>query len=295
MCAPQPANPIGDPAMSEPFAPLHAGPRIVPTHPHAGMSSRTTALWEYFSKDLRWGTGLVARLTFDFMISARDFSRGRPILDAGAGHQRFRPFFDECVYLSQEHPAGIEFKNMQDLDYDLVSPLDERIPLRDGSIACVINTSVLEHVRRPEAFLAEAHRVLQPGGRIYIQVPFAYCEHEQPYDFQRPTRYGLEAWLRDAGFPKVSVLPSSSAIYGASWYLTHALTKELGDRGITEERETLLGIVKRTLEAARTLTNDYIDVATVMPVGWTAVAEKEGQLGERPDWDRRRWLAEIRE
>lgn len=280
--------------MTEPFVPLHAGPRIVPTHPYEGMSARTTALWEYFSKELRWGTGIVARLTFDFMISAQQFSLGRPILDAGAGHQRFRPFFDECVYLSQEHPAGIAFKQMQAIEYDLVSPLDERIPLKDASIACVINTSVLEHVRRPEAFLAEAHRVLQPGGRIYIQVPFAYCEHEQPYDFQRPTRYGLQAWLGDAGFDKVSVLPSSGAIYGASWYLTHALATDLGDRGVGPERETLTDIVKRTLTAVRTLTDDYIDAATVMPVGWTAVAEKDGRLGERPDWDRARWLAEIR-
>ncbi len=280
--------------MTEPFAPLHAGPKIVPTHPYEGMPARTAALWEYFSKELRWGTGIVARLTFDFMVSAQQFSLGRPILDAGAGHQRFRPFFDECVYLSQEHPAGIEFKNMQGIEYDLVSPLDEHIPLKDGSIACVINTSVLEHVRRPEAFLAEAHRVLQPGGRIYIQVPFAYCEHEKPYDFQRPTRHGLEAWLGDAGFKKFSVLPSSSAVYGASWYLPHALAKELNARLAFAQRDELQAVVKAALEAARALTDDYIDVATVMPVGWTAVAEKEGQLPARPDWDRARWLAEIR-
>ncbi len=280
--------------MPEPFAPLHAGPRIVPTHPHDGMSPQAAALWEYFSTELRWGTGIVARLTFDFLISAQQFSRGRPILDAGAGHQRFRPFFDECIYLSQEHPAGIEFKNMQGIAYDLVSPLDEHIPLKSDSIACVINTSVLEHVRRPEAFLAEAHRVLQPGGRIYIQVPFAYCEHEKPYDFQRPTRHGLEAWLGDAGFNKVSVLPSSSAVYGASWYLPHALAKELGVRLAFAERDRLLAEVKTTLAAARALTDDYIDVSTVMPVGWTAVAEKDGQLGECPAWDRDRWLSEIR-
>jgi SAM-dependent methyltransferase len=42
----------------------------------------------------------------------------------------------------------------------------ERLPLPDASIDTVVATLVLCTVERPEAALAEAHRVLRPGGRL---------------------------------------------------------------------------------------------------------------------------------
>ncbi len=280
--------------MSEAFAPLYSGPRIVPRYPHEGMPPRMAAMWAYFTQKLGWDSSIHSRMSFECLADAMVFCRGKTVLDAGAGHQRYRPFFDEAVYLSQEHPAGIEAKQMQGMQYDLISPIDERIPLKDGTLACIVSTSVLEHVRRPEAFLAEAHRTLHAGGRIYIQVPFAYCEHEQPYDFQRPTRYGLQAWLNDAGFRQVSVLPSSNSVYGASWYVLNALRQELAVRGAGQRFADLAPVLKFCLDTANSITDDYIDAANPMPVGWIAVAQKEGELGEFPAWSREQWLAEIR-
>lgn len=280
--------------MTEPFAPLYRGERIVPRLPHDGMPPRVAALWTHFTQKLGWDASIHSRACFEHLIDLMQFVQGKPLLDAGAGHQRYRGFFDEAVYLTQEHPAGIEMKRMQGITYDLVSPIDERIPLIDGAVAAVLSTSVLEHVRRPEAFLAEAHRVLHPGGRIYIQVPFAYCEHEKPYDFQRPTRHGLEAWLQDAGFRQVSVMPSSNSVYGASWYLMTALRQELLSRGATQRFQDLAPIVDFLLKTANTATDDYIDAQALMPVGWLAIAQKEGVLGELPSWDRQAWLQHIR-
>lgn len=276
------------------YTPLYSGPRIVTRHPYEAMPPRVAALWDHYTRKLGWDASIHSRMTFDFLVDSMEFSRGKPVLDAGAGHQRYRPFYDESIYLSQEHPAGIEFKRMQGIEYDLVCPIDERIPLKDGSLACIVSTSVLEHVRHPEAFLAEAHRVLHPGGRIYIHVPFAYCEHEQPYDFQRPTRYGLQAWLEAAGFRQHSVLPSSNATYGASWYLLNALRAELSARGAAQRFADLAPIVKYALDTTNAITDDYIDPETLMPVGWIAVAQKDGALGEFPTWDKARWLQEIR-
>lgn len=44
----------------------------------------------------------------------------------------------------------------------------ERLPLATGSVAFVHCAQVLEHVARPEAFLAELRRVLIPGGHAYL-------------------------------------------------------------------------------------------------------------------------------
>lgn len=49
----------------------------------------------------------------------------------------------------------------------------ERLPFADGSVDAVVFFDVLEHVPHPDALLAEAARVLRPGGRLHGFVP---CE-----------------------------------------------------------------------------------------------------------------------
>ena len=44
----------------------------------------------------------------------------------------------------------------------------ERLPLVDGTVEFVHCAEVLEHVRSPQAFLAELRRVLVPGGHAYV-------------------------------------------------------------------------------------------------------------------------------
>lgn len=257
-------------------------------------------LQQYWATELRWGWNTQSRLVFAFLQEAAAFAKGGVILDAGAGHQRYRPFFDECIYLTQEHPAGIEFKRMQGITYDLVAPIDERIPLADESLDAIVNTSVVEHVRYPERFFAESHRVLRPGGRLFIHVPFAYPEHEAPYDFQRPTRYGLVRWLEDAGFEQISVRPASSSSETAMAFLESAIAQDLF-RGTpigkgAGAREAWAWFRQRPFQflgkamlwiplwgLARTLSvlvRSFVDrgpgESTTFPVGWIAVATKGG-------------------
>lgn len=264
--------------MNNKFSPLHQGNRIVPNYPSEKMSLDIKYLWEHFSKTLNWGGSLESRITFEFLINAREFSKGRVILDAGAGHQRYKPFFDTSIYISQEHPSGIEFKKMQGIEYDLISPLDGQIPLKSDSIASVICTSVVEHVRYPEMFFAESYRVLGSGGRFYIHVPFTYHEHEVPYDFQRPTSYGLKAWLQGAGFRKISIIPASNSFTGASSFVMTYLVKELSERGQHQKLKDLAPIVKYCIDTINESVDDYINPEGDFPIGWLAVAEKDGDL-----------------
>lgn len=45
------------------------------------------------------------------------------------------------------------------------------LPFRTGTVAAVWCSNLLEHFRHPEQILAEAHRVLVPGGRLHIRLP----------------------------------------------------------------------------------------------------------------------------
>ncbi|MEU7873858.1 methyltransferase domain-containing protein [Dactylosporangium sp. NPDC049140] len=62
-----------------------------------------------------------------------------------------------------------------------------RLPLAGDSLAGGISIAVLEHVPDPAVHIAEMHRVLRPGGRMLVFVPFMQPFHASPYDFQRYT------------------------------------------------------------------------------------------------------------
>lgn len=61
-------------------------------------------------------------------------------------------------------------------------------------------------------------RVLKPGGRAILTVPFAARWHFIPHDYWRPTPSGLDNALRRAGFTNV-------AVYGRGNTLTIACYK----------------------------------------------------------------------
>ncbi len=52
--------------------------------------------------------------------------------------------------------------------------LDEPLPFPDESFDCVVLGEVLEHLRFPAEAVAEARRVLRPGGVLLGSVPNAY-------------------------------------------------------------------------------------------------------------------------
>ncbi|GAA0722772.1 methyltransferase domain-containing protein [Dactylosporangium roseum] len=83
---------------------------------------------------------------------------------------------------------------------DIVTDL-RRLPLADNSLAGGVSIAVLEHVPDPANHVAEMHRVLRPGGRMLVFVPFMQPFHASPHDFQRYTEVGLKEQ-----FPQFEVL-----------------------------------------------------------------------------------------
>jgi SAM-dependent methyltransferase len=48
---------------------------------------------------------------------------------------------------------------------------DDPLPLDDSSVDLVTCLAVIEHVQRPAALFAEAHRILRPGGVLVVTTP----------------------------------------------------------------------------------------------------------------------------
>lgn len=74
----------------------------------------------------------------------------------------------------------------------------EAIPLADASVDLVLSQETLEHVRDPSGSMHEIYRILKPGGRLYLQLPFVIGYHPGPTDFWRFTKEGIRELVESA-------------------------------------------------------------------------------------------------
>jgi SAM-dependent methyltransferase len=88
---------------------------------------------------------------------------------------------------------------------DYIADLNEKIPMDDNSVNTILLMDVLEHIREPVNLMAEISRILSPGGKLILGVPFLYWLHEEPYDYHRYTKYQLEEFCKQNGLEVLSL------------------------------------------------------------------------------------------
>jgi len=87
----------------------------------------------------------------------------------------------------------------------------EALPFPDESILAIECDAVLEHVRDVTSAVRQMHRVLGPGGRLHVVVPFNHPFHEYPADYRRWTLDGLRELLADFDIEHVGVRTGPTA------------------------------------------------------------------------------------
>jgi SAM-dependent methyltransferase len=127
---------------------------------------------------------------------AASLPAGARVLDAGAGEAQYAELFQQHRYIGVDLGIGDEAWAYDQLN--AIAAL-EYLPFSDGSFDGCLNVVTLEHVRDPARVLGEIARVLRPGGRLLLITPLEWEEHQQPYDFYRYTRYGVEYLLTSSG------------------------------------------------------------------------------------------------
>lgn len=70
----------------------------------------------------------------------------------------------------------------------------ENIPVESETFDWVLLCEVLEHIAEPEKVLDECLRILKPGGKLLITMPFMIGIHGDPEDYQRwtPSLFNLQ-------------------------------------------------------------------------------------------------------
>lgn len=130
--------------------------------------------------------------------------RGR-ILDVGAGESPWRGWLStECQY------QGIDVDNSREYGMsanrkDIVYYDGKIIPFPDASFDGALCIEVLEHVERPDEFVAEISRVLKGSAVLLLSVPWSARRHHLPHDYHRFTRERLGLLLSENGFSEVAI------------------------------------------------------------------------------------------
>lgn len=106
---------------------------------------------------------------------------GKDWLDLGCGHQLLPPWRHE-----QEKRLVARARSLVGLDYDFDALCQHRtivdrvrgdvsrLPFRGDAFDLISANMVFEHLRRPEAQLAEIFRALRPGGKLIFHTPNKY-------------------------------------------------------------------------------------------------------------------------
>lgn len=106
---------------------------------------------------------------------------------------------------------------------DVVLDLEKPLPFGEGSYNAALLINVLEHIFEYRQLIEESARILKPGGKIVIVVPFMFPYHPSPKDFHRYSGEALEKALSLAGFMDISVTPLGSGVFSVRWVLLERL------------------------------------------------------------------------
>ncbi|MFS0738638.1 class I SAM-dependent methyltransferase [Sphingomonas sp. 1P06PA] len=143
-------------------------------------------------------------------IAPRAASLSGSVLDFGCGSKPYETLFANAhSYVGVDIAASghSHVRSRIDHFYD-----GETLPFDDASFDAVVSFEVFEHVFNLDRILAEIRRVLKPGGRLLFSIPFAWDEHEQPYDFGRYTSFGIAALLERHGFGVREIVKASTDV-----------------------------------------------------------------------------------
>lgn len=165
--------------------------------------------------------------------------------------------------------------------------------LADNSIDLFVSFETLEHVPYPERLIAEAKRILRPGGRFIVSVPNQWVNedgidpnpyHLHVYDWKRLTQELQSDFLLEAAYAQTAgggmkltncprtllgFSPQDNPPEQAEWWLIVAMKDPVGAESIPYEESALHweSLVPNVAAFARDYANPWL-VRGLIAIGW---------------------------
>ena len=198
----------------------------------------------------------------------RTHARGR-LLDLGCGkvplYKMYKDLVTENICVDWE--SSLHDAKYIDHFVDLNGPL----PFDDGLFDTVLTTDVLEHIRQPQVFWHEMSRVLKPGGKLILSVPFLYWLHEEPHDYCRYTAHKLRDFCAEHHFNVLELEPYG----GGLEVILDISAKHIARHPWLSALHLHAAKLLLRIPALRALSNDQ---KRTFPLGYCLVAAKHPEL-----------------
>jgi SAM-dependent methyltransferase len=127
------------------------------------------------------------------------------VLDFGCGSKPY-----ESLFVNAKSYVGV------DIEVFGHSHEGKYLPFDDGKFDGIVAFEVFEHVFNIDEVIPEIRRVMKPGGLFLCSTPFAWDEHEEPYDFARYTSFGMRHILEKHGFEVLEIRKTTTYVLAVS-------------------------------------------------------------------------------
>jgi SAM-dependent methyltransferase len=160
----------------------------------------------------------------DLQTAVNKFAKGR-LIDIGCGNKPYEKIFKDKI--SEYIGCDIMQSDLQKVDIICEA---NHIPLPDCNFDTAFSTQAIEHVSDYQGLVSEAYRLLKQGGYFILSAPLYWHLHEEPHDFFRFTKYGLEYVLQKAGFEVIEILPNGGMWAICGQVYLHAMENSKSNR-----------------------------------------------------------------
>jgi SAM-dependent methyltransferase len=143
---------------------------------------------------------IVMKLLIEDLTNAINKYAHGDLLDVGCGNKPYEPLFLNKI----KSYTGCDVVQSSLNKVDVICEATQ-LEFEAEKFHTVFTTQVLEHVGNPEKMLAEIFRVLLPDGTLILSAPFTWELHEEPHDYFRFTKHGLQEILKRNGFDSIEV------------------------------------------------------------------------------------------
>jgi len=221
-------------------------------------------------RELRVASRLIASIVCElYPRLLKQHASGR-LLDHGCGkvplYGMYRDLVTEVVCV--DWSASLHGTEHVDEIVDLNGPL----PFPAASFETVLSNDVLEHIKEPGTAWSEIARVLRPGGKLIVSVPFLYGLHELPHDYHRWTAFKLRAFCEANGLRVLELQPYG----GGLEVVLDIVGKHLDLHPIFSALHLSVARLLRTIGPIRGISERRKEI---FPMGYSLVAQKEPWQG----------------
>lgn len=120
----------------------------------------------------------------------REIAKSSKVIDVGGATPfqknmaKYKPLFEGVDYKTMDYSPAFKPDIVGDIHH---------MPFADAEIEAIVCNAVLEHVHDPIRAVEEIHRVLKPGGKVLLWIPFLYPYHSHSSEYGDYWRFSSDA------------------------------------------------------------------------------------------------------